>query len=162
MYTVEKYTYTRYATNVKLAQHVYVYTYVDLVAVFAAVRMRRTGSPAASKCCSSGRETGCSLATCAKCHVAAYIFSSGCEGLKRLFSRLFVGFFIGARQVRIEPEGHSCRTISYSSIMKSYCLRDISPSRTHNRRDRSPGCQLCYVTEQYVPRIGYLKERVRT
>jgi hypothetical protein len=90
------------------------------------------------------------------------IFSSGCEGLKRLFSRLFVSIFIGARQVRTEPEGHSCRTISYSSIMKSYCLRDISPSRTHNRRDRSPGCQLCYVTEQYVPRIGYLKERVRT
>jgi hypothetical protein len=46
--------------------------------------------------------------------------------------------------------------------MKSYCLSDISPSRTHNRRDRSPGYPLCYVTEQYVPRIGYLKERVRT
>jgi hypothetical protein len=41
--------------------------------------------------------------------------------------------------------------------MKSYCLSDISPSRTHNRRDRSPGYRLCYVTEQYVPRIGYLK-----
>jgi hypothetical protein len=45
--------------------------------------------------------------------------------------------------------------------MKSYCLSDISPSRTHNRRGRSPGYRLCYVTEQYVPRIGYLKERVR-
>jgi hypothetical protein len=55
-----------------------------------------------------------------------------------------------------------CRNISYSSIMKSYCLSDISPSRTHNRRDRSPVYRLCYVTEQYVPRIGYLKERVRT
>jgi hypothetical protein len=55
-----------------------------------------------------------------------------------------------------------CRTICYSSIMKSYSLSDISPSRTHNRRDRSPGCRLCYVTEQYVPRIGYLKESVRT
>jgi hypothetical protein len=33
---------------------------------------------------------------------------------------------------------------------------------THNRRDRSPGYRLCYVIEQYVPRIGYLKERVRT
>jgi hypothetical protein len=43
--------------------------------------------------------------------------------------------------------------------MKSYCLSNISPSRTHNRSDRSPGCRLCYVTEQYVPRIGYLKER---
>jgi hypothetical protein len=42
-------------------------------------------------------------------------------------------------------------------IMKSYCLSDISPSRTHNRSDRSPGYRLCYVTEQYVPRIGYLK-----
>jgi hypothetical protein len=49
-----------------------------------------------------------------------------------------------------------------TSVMKSYCLSDISPSRTHNRRDRSPGYRLCYVTEQYVPRIGYLKERVRT
>jgi hypothetical protein len=56
----------------------------------------------------------------------------------------------------------TCRTISYCSTMKSYCLSDISPSRTHNRRDRSPGYRLCYVTEQYVPRIGYLKERVRT
>jgi hypothetical protein len=46
--------------------------------------------------------------------------------------------------------------------MKSYCFSDISPSRTHNRKDRSPGYRLCYVTEQYVPRIGYLKERVRT
>jgi hypothetical protein len=45
--------------------------------------------------------------------------------------------------------------------MNSYCLSDISPSRTHNRRDRSPGYRLCYVTEQYVPRIGYLQERVR-
>jgi hypothetical protein len=45
--------------------------------------------------------------------------------------------------------------------MKSYCLSDISPSRTHNRRDRSPGYRLCYVTEQYVPRIAYLKERVK-
>jgi hypothetical protein len=49
-----------------------------------------------------------------------------------------------------------------TSVMKSYCLSDISPSRTQNRRDRSPGYRLCYVTEQYVPRIGYLKERVRT
>jgi hypothetical protein len=49
-----------------------------------------------------------------------------------------------------------------TSVMKSYCLSDISPSRIHNRRDRSPGYRLCYVTEQYVPRIGYLKERVRT
>jgi hypothetical protein len=47
-------------------------------------------------------------------------------------------------------------------LMKAYCLSDISPSRTHNRRDRSPGYRLCYVTEQYVPRIGHLKERVRT
>jgi hypothetical protein len=46
--------------------------------------------------------------------------------------------------------------------MKSYCVSDISPRRTHNRRDCSPGYRLCYVTEQYVPRIGYLKERVRT
>jgi hypothetical protein len=46
-------------------------------------------------------------------------------------------------------------------LMKSYCLSDISPSRTHYRRDRSPGYRLCYVTEQYVPMIGYLKERVR-
>jgi hypothetical protein len=58
--------------------------------------------------------------------------------------------------------GHFCETISYTSITESYCLSDISPSRTHNRRDRSPGYRLCYVTEQYVPRIGYLKERVRT
>jgi hypothetical protein len=36
------------------------------------------------------------------------------------------------------------------------------PSRTHNRRDRSPGCRLCYVTEQYGPRIGYLQERLTT
>jgi hypothetical protein len=46
--------------------------------------------------------------------------------------------------------------------VKSYCLSDISLSRTHNRRDRSPGYQLCCVTEQYVARIGYLKEHVRT
>jgi hypothetical protein len=45
-------------------------------------------------------------------------------------------------------------------LMKSYRLSDISPSRTHNRSDRSPGYRLCFVTEQYVPRIGYLKERV--
>jgi hypothetical protein len=48
-----------------------------------------------------------------------------------------------------------------TSVMKSYCLSDISPSRTHNCRDRSSGYRLCYVTEQYVPRIGYLKERIR-
>jgi hypothetical protein len=46
--------------------------------------------------------------------------------------------------------------------MKSYCLSDISPSRTNNRSNRSPGCRLCYLTEQYVPRIGYLEERKRT
>jgi hypothetical protein len=40
--------------------------------------------------------------------------------------------------------------------MKSNCLSDISPSRTHNRSDRSPGYRLCYVTERYLPRIGYL------
>jgi hypothetical protein len=51
-----------------------------------------------------------------------------------------------------------CRTISSETLNEeSYCLRDISPSRTHNRRDRSPGYRLCYVTEQYGPRIGYLK-----
>jgi hypothetical protein len=49
------------------------------------------------------------------------------------------------------------RTFSYTTdICESYCLRVISPSRTHNRRDRS---RLCYVTELYVPRIGFLKER---
>jgi hypothetical protein len=32
----------------------------------------------------------------------------------------------------------------------------------HTTADRSPGYRLCYVTEQYVPMIGYLKERVRT
>jgi hypothetical protein len=55
-----------------------------------------------------------------------------------------------------------CRTISYELLMKSYCLSVISPSRTHNRSDRSPGCRLCYVSERYMPRIGYLKERGRT
>jgi hypothetical protein len=49
-----------------------------------------------------------------------------------------------------------------SIINESYCLSDTSPSRTHYRRDRSPGYRLCYVSERYVPRIGYLKERVRT
>ena len=47
-------------------------------------------------------------------------------------------------------------------VMKSNCSSDISPSRTHNRSDRSPGCRLCYVTEQYIPRNSHLKERVRT
>jgi hypothetical protein len=46
--------------------------------------------------------------------------------------------------------------------MKYYRLSDISPSRTHNCGDRTPGYRLCYVTEQYVPRIGYLNERVMT
>jgi hypothetical protein len=56
-----------------------------------------------------------------------------------------------------------CKPISEELLMmNSYCLSDISPSTTHNRSDRSPGCRLCYVTEQYVPRIGYLKERVRS
>jgi hypothetical protein len=41
-------------------------------------------------------------------------------------------------------------------------LSDISRQVGHNRRDRSPGYRLYYVTEQYDPRIGYLKERVRT
>jgi hypothetical protein len=41
--------------------------------------------------------------------------------------------------------------------MKSYWLSNISPSRTHNRSDRSPGYRLNFVTEQYAPRIGYLK-----
>jgi hypothetical protein len=46
------------------------------------------------------------------------------------------------------------------NLMKSYCLSDISPSWTHYRKD--PGCGLCCVTERYVPRLGYLKERGRT
>jgi hypothetical protein len=63
----------------------------------------------------------------------------------------------------IQRANEKSRNISYRSIrMKSYCLSDISPSRTGNRSDRSPGCRLFYVTERYVPRIGYLKERVRT
>jgi hypothetical protein len=40
-----------------------------------------------------------------------------------------------------------------TDMLKSYCLSDISPSRTHNRIDRSPGCRLCYVTEHYVPNV---------
>jgi hypothetical protein len=46
--------------------------------------------------------------------------------------------------------------------MKSYCLGDISPSRAHTRRYRGCGYRWCYVKEQYVPRIGYVKGRVRT
>jgi hypothetical protein len=45
-------------------------------------------------------------------------------------------------------------------LMESYCLSDISPNRTHNRSNRSPGYRLCYVTEQYVPRL-WLPERTR-
>jgi hypothetical protein len=63
IYTVKMYTRTRYKPIVKLAQHIHVYTYVDLVAVFATVPMRRACSPAASKCYRSGRETGLNLAT---------------------------------------------------------------------------------------------------
>jgi hypothetical protein len=56
----------------------------------------------------------------------------------------------------------SVETFLVILLMKSYCLSGISPSRTLNRSDRSLGYRLCYVTERYVPRIGYLKERVRT
>jgi hypothetical protein len=38
----------------------------------------------------------------------------------------------------------------------------ISRQVGHTTAETSPGCRLCYVTERYVPRIGYLKERVRT
>jgi hypothetical protein len=51
-----------------------------------------------------------------------------------------------------------------SLLMKSYSLSDISP-RIRNRRDDValvPCYRLCYVTEQYVPKIGYLQKRVRT
>jgi hypothetical protein len=65
-------------------------------------------------------------------------------------------------QVEVNKYSEKCETLSYELLMKSYCLRDISPSRTDNRSDRSPGCRLYYVTEQHVPRISYLKERVRT
>jgi uncharacterized protein YcsI (UPF0317 family) len=44
--------------------------------------------------------------------------------------------------------------------IKTFCVSDISPNRARNRSDRIPVYWVCYVTEQYVPRIGYLKERV--
>jgi hypothetical protein len=44
--------------------------------------------------------------------------------------------------------------------MKPYCLSEISRRRAHNRIDLCPGYRLCYVAEQYVPTIGYLKDRV--
>jgi hypothetical protein len=55
---------------------------------------------------SSGRETGFSLATCAECHEAAYIFSRGSEGLKRLFSHTYLGVILLPRQGLAEPEGY--------------------------------------------------------
>jgi hypothetical protein len=45
--------------------------------------------------------------------------------------------------------------------MKSYSLSDISPSRIRNRRDDvalDPYYRLCYATEQYIPKIGYLQK----
>jgi hypothetical protein len=56
----------------------------------------------------------------------------------------------------------TCRSIYYCSIMKPYCLGDISPSRADTHRYRSCGYRWCYVNEQYVSRIGYVKGRVRT
>jgi hypothetical protein len=47
IYTFKKYTCTRYGPIVKLPQRVHVYTYVELVAVFTTIRMRRACSPAA-------------------------------------------------------------------------------------------------------------------
>jgi hypothetical protein len=41
---------TRYAPIAKLAQHVHVYMYVELVVGFATVRVQRGCTPAASNC----------------------------------------------------------------------------------------------------------------
>jgi hypothetical protein len=43
-----------------------------------------------------------------------------------------------------------------TDAMKSYCMSDIVISL---HVDSSPGYLLCYVTEQYVPRIGTLRTR---
>jgi hypothetical protein len=48
------------------------------------------------------------------------------------------------------------------NVYESCCMSGISPGRTHNRSDPSLGYRLWYVTEPNVPRIGYLKERLRT
>jgi hypothetical protein len=77
---------------------------------------------------------------------------------------------VAARSRRRSAKGVADRTIPATqdcwkrssvtrNIFISYCLRERGGN---NRIDGSPAHQLCYATEQYVTRIGYLKERVRT